>query len=149
MNCFDEATIQRFVDGECSKGEQGRIKAHFNECPDCFELFKIHKQRSANIKRKVNSLNVDEFMIPEFVPVGTERKIIVPFRRKLVYGMAAASVLLILVLVFGKFQSQRAEDTFVFYSLDYEVDANKPITEQDMVMYYTDENGNTFERVLN
>ena len=36
---------------------------------------------------------------------------------------------------------QQPDETILFYNIDYEIDANKPITEQEMIFYITDENG--------
>lgn len=149
MNCFDEATIQRYVDGECSESESEMLSAHFKQCTECMVRFEMQQQRSVKIKSEVNSLLVGAIEIPDFVPHEAAQKVIFPFRRKLTYGLAAASVLLILVLLVGKYQTNRTDDTIIYYSFDYEVDANKPITSQDMVLYYTDENGDTYESVVN
>ena len=47
-------------------------------------------------------------------------------------------------------QNKSNNDSMIlYYSMDYEVDANKPITEQEMVMYIIDENGNTVENEFN
>lgn len=141
MNCFDVDIFQKYVDGECSETEINNIEAHIEKCAECKNNLELLRERSDNIKKQINVL-VDE--IPEIPEISTfikEDKPVIPFRKKLAYGMAAASIFLLIVLFFGKSKQSQPEETVLYYNIDYEIDANKPLTEQEMVVYITDENG--------
>ncbi|MCG6189346.1 anti-sigma factor family protein [Maribellus maritimus] len=141
MNCFNEEIFQKYVDGECSETEIDQIEAHIEKCVECKTNVELLRERSENIKKQINALVGD---VPEMPGISTlikEKKPVIPIRKKLAYGMAAASLFLLIVLFFGKSQQSQPEETILFYNIDYEIDANKPLTEQEMVLYITDENG--------
>ncbi len=141
MNCFDEEFLQKYVDGECSADEHSKIEKHIEKCSQCRTSAKSIRKRSEKIKKHLDAL-VGE--IPERPEILTHVKNVKPvfsLKKKLVYGMAAASILLFIALVVNKLYTQQPEETILYYNIDYEIDANKPITEQEMIFYITDENG--------
>ncbi|QGY46996.1 hypothetical protein GM418_26035 [Maribellus comscasis] len=141
MNCFNEDILQKYVDGECTAEESRKIEIHTGNCAECRNTVALFKRRSENIKKQINALVGD---VPEMPGISTlikEKKPVIPIRKKLVYGMAAASVMLIIVLLLEKPFSSPDKETIMYYNIDYEIDANKPLTEQEMVLYITDENG--------
>ena len=141
MNCFNDDIFQKYIDGECSETEINHIKAHIEKCAECKATITIQKERSENIKKQINIL-VDEVPeLPEIPAFINKEKPVIPIRKKLAYVMAAASLFLMIVLFLGKSQRNQPQETILYYNIDYEIDANKPLTEQEMVMYITDENG--------
>ena len=148
MNCFNEEYIQKIVDSECSNMEQEQFELHVAKCSKCLAQYKLQQNRSVKIKNEINSLIESDIDVPEFKMNGVSTKESIPFKRKLIYVFAAASVLLF-VLMLGKYNVKTCEDEMVYYNLEFEFDANKPLSDQDMVMYFTDEKGNTYENGLN
>ncbi len=142
MNCFSEDFIQKYVDGESTESEASMVENHTAECIECKMSIERQKQRSIKLKKALNEL-VDEIpempKMPTFTNQGRQH---VSFKRKLVYGMAAACILLLLIFVIGRQQTNNRNDMMLYHSLDFEVDANKPITDQELIMYVIDENGN-------
>lgn len=149
MNCLNENNIQKIVDNECSENEYNLFTNHMKTCAQCKTQFEAQKALSKTVRDKINALVDKEIVVPEFTIPGNKDQSKIPIRRRIVVRFAAASVLLITVLSIGVLHTTKTDDSTLYYNLEYEIDANKPITDQDMVMYFTDEDGNTYESVLN
>lgn len=149
MNCSSEDIIQKYIDGECSPKERKALEAHMANCEECRVIEEHLSLRSDKIKTKLNALVGDVPEMPDVSTLITKQKPVKTLKQKLIYGMVAACILLFLVLMFETQNKSNNDSMILYYSMDYEVDANKPITEQEMVMYIIDENGNTVENEFN
>ncbi|NOY95349.1 MAG: hypothetical protein GXO81_03020 [Chlorobi bacterium] len=139
MDCFSEEFIQKYEDGESTENEARMAENHMAECIECKIRIERQKQRSIKLKKALNQL-VDKMPeIPLFTNQGRQH---VSLKRKLIYGMIAACILLLLIFVIGRQQTNNKKDYMLYYILDFEVDANKPITDQELIMYVIDQNGN-------
>ena len=148
MNCFKEEVLQQYSDGEYTPEERMKIESHLIDCETCSSQLETVKQRSQIIKEKLNVLVNEVPEIPGISTFITKKEKHISRRRKLVYSLAAACILLFAVLIIGK-QNSNEKEPMLFYNMDYNVDANKPITDMEMVFYITDENGNIIENDLN
>ena len=146
MKCFSEDAIQRFVDGELTEIEVKMVESHLAECSECKRKVEYQKQQSTDIKKVLNELVGEIPEMPKIESVIKKERAYVSRRRKFVYGMVAASVLWMLFLVSDWQQSKCSCDKIIYYSMDFEVDANKPISDQEITVKIIDQDGKPIER---
>ncbi len=139
MKCFSEDLLQIYIDGECSKEDFALISEHLRECEECSVVAAKAKKRSETMKKRINALAVEIREIPDFKAIPEQKVLLLAKRKKLVYTLSAACILLAVVWGTHPWESQQRQDNAIYYSIEYEIDANKPLTDQDMVMYITSE----------
>jgi len=59
MTCIDERFLQKYIDGECTKNEEIVVKKHLSDCSVCSQKLAEKEKLSAEIKRAINSLKID------------------------------------------------------------------------------------------
>jgi predicted anti-sigma-YlaC factor YlaD len=130
MKCLNEGLIQAYIDGEVSHQDKVAIESHLENCSKCADKFEEQTKISFEMKEAINSL-VDENEI-EALSVkpkpGNVRKFSM---RKITFIEIAASLLLMALFIFSYRQSQKEQIPSIYYQLEWEVDANRPITDQD------------------
>ena len=145
MNCFSEDTIQRFVDGELTEIEVKMVESHLAECSECKRKVEYQKQQSTDIKKVLNELVGEIPEMPKIESFSKRESSRVSIKRKFVYGMVAASVLWMLFLVSDWQQTKCSCEKIIYYSVDFEVDANKPISDQEITIQIINQNGKSID----
>ena len=127
MDCFEEGLIQIYIDGELHAKEEKRMEEHINECEVC--RAKVDKQRiiKADVLAAINLLAKPTESAPE-------KKVRRLPLKKLLYAISAASVLLISIAIFKNNRNTEMYQEEIYYELDWSVDANKPITDQEFII---------------
>jgi hypothetical protein len=147
MTCLQTELIQKYIDGEASSREIKQIEFHIGICSNCVEKIEARKQLIGHIKDVVGQRIGEQMQIPLFInPERHQCKtLMVPVRRML-YVVSAASVLVLIGLfVYRQHTKITPEQHLIGYRLDEFVDANRPITDQPMVVTITDADGNMVE----
>ncbi len=149
MNCIDEQLLQKYTDGECTENEKTEVIKHLKECPECRQKLDEMKKLSEGITRALNSLSdengdIPAFREPESIPSNRTR-----IRNLLLYGLAAAAVLLFVLLITDKKSEPPQTKITIVQITPIDVDANRPAGDQDFVIEVFDENGHQSEYYLN
>jgi predicted anti-sigma-YlaC factor YlaD len=143
MICSNEQLLQKYIDGECTEFERTEVKLHLLDCPACARKYGERQRLSSDIKRAINTLNIENIEIPAF----KNKKAISPKRnvKLFIYSLSAACILVfVLLLVDKKIDSHQREITIV-QSIPMEVDANRPASEQEFVIEVYDGKGHRTE----
>lgn len=144
---MNEGLIQMYIDGEASKEQVKEIESHLMSCSLCVD--KIEEQRGVarNIKKAINLLPDDELNKPlsEKWPIKSKKKFSI---RRMPFIEIAASIFLIAVFVFSYRQKSEEPIPSVYYQLDWEADANLPITDQEFVIKVWETHGKESESMI-
>jgi hypothetical protein len=149
MSCFKIEMIQKYIDGEASSEEATLIEMHVSDCEKCAAEVEQQKRLSAGIKKAIGLITIDNQEIPAFVapaPVLLNRLKTI---KKVVYFISAACILLFAIIFMPKNESENKHQIAIIHSVGPEVDANKPVTKQEIIIYVIDENGNVTEHHFN
>ncbi|WP_430811221.1 MULTISPECIES: anti-sigma factor family protein [unclassified Carboxylicivirga] len=143
MKCFDEAIIQTYIDKECSAEEEEAVRAHLQTCAVCSTSVEHYLKRSQQIKNLLNSPLTQQReapAMPPFVKPKAPKRIL---RQGIKWFSAVASIVVILLALNHFHKAPNAYDYFLYQTIDFKVDANKPISQQDFTMQLIDPHGNT------
>ena len=144
MKCINEELIQRYIDSEADSDEIIYIEKHISLCPKCAKSIDEQRKLSVDIKNKINFpySNKSLINIPEF----TYNPNVNIKRRNIKRYIYAASVACMFFLIFLLIPKKEQEKNIVFlYNIAGEFDANKTISQQEMVLTIIDSDGNILE----
>ncbi len=147
MCCINRELIQKFIDGETSIQENARIEMHLSGCKSCAAKIDQQRRLASGIKDALNSLvNETDTVLPFMVPAKPVKKSFLP-ASKLAYLLAAACIItFILIFAFHKKNPEiNAGIITIEPAFATEVDANRPASQQSMVLIITDSKGNRSE----
>ncbi len=131
MKCIDNELLQCFHDGECLHEEAQRVGLHMSTCPDCRQRYEQLQSRVKAIKSSLNRLCPEAIEIPP-VKLHESAREHISFRRKYLLPLLAAASLLLFILVFNKKEKNNISgDQMLHTCFISELDANKPIDEQE------------------
>ena len=138
MGCINEGLIQAYIDDEVSGEEKVLIENHISSCSECMEKIESQKNISAKLVEAINLL-VNEPMV---VDLRDSKKIKKFPLKKILYLVSAASILFFSIAIFKNDNESKGSTPDLYYNLDWTVDANRPITEQDFIISVFDADGN-------
>lgn len=144
MKCINNELIQRYLDGETARSETERIESHIRTCVECTR--RVEEQRAFITRLRKQLCSSSELPVVEIPPfvmpdkrMGRRVSPLLANRRYLVYAASVACVLLLLFFVHPKHKkSRKLQPVFL---LESDFDANKPVLEQDLMLYLIDEEG--------
>lgn len=149
MSCFNTEIIQKYIDGEVSQEKAALIIEHIADCEKCAAAVKQQRQLSAGIIEAINLLAMPKKETPAFVtPASNRKKLSATIKNAVFYISAACIILFISVILFKKEPANKPHISII-HSIGLEVDANKPVTKQEIIIYVIDENGNMTEYDFN
>jgi len=148
MNCIDEDLIQTYIDEELPPGEVVMIENHLKQCKACTTKIRNQQKLVAHVKNRLNLLAEESVDIPEFeIPQSRQKKRSITTRR-IIYSIAAACIVMVLLIIFPK-KGPVTENNEYFMQLgEYEYDANRTLSEQDLIIEIIDPEGNLTEYYL-
>lgn len=149
MNCINSEIIQKYIDEEILPEESALIEEHISSCEKCAAVVKQKRQLSDGIIKAVNLLAKDKKEIPAFAAPVSCKKMLSAAMKKAVYYISAACILLFLLVILFKKDPGNNHQISIVHSIGPEVDANKPITKQEIIIYVIDENGRMTEHEFN
>ncbi|MFA5417312.1 MAG: zf-HC2 domain-containing protein [Bacteroidales bacterium] len=145
MNCISDELIQKYVDEETTLPEETLIQEHLLGCAACAYKLEIQKTLASGVKRALHLLENTEVEIPEFKWPNQRKRIINHKFKRVIYSVSAACIL---VLVFFVFQTQKESTetkAFFQYNFESEYDANRTISQQELIINVIDAEGKVTE----
>ena len=139
MKCISEELIQKYIDKECTLQEEISIRNHISGCAQCAETMKCHSALAIQLKQFVGLANEQEGEIPVFKKPASLNKIRPSRFKKIIYSAAAACILMLSLIPLLK--EKNNVELLYTYDLEYEFDANLPISEQEMEIQIMDMEG--------
>jgi predicted Rossmann fold nucleotide-binding protein DprA/Smf involved in DNA uptake len=147
MKCINNEITQKYIDREASPKEIAWVEQHIATCEVCAGKLMTVQKRASKINMVLDSMVDNGISIPEFKPIDDVKTKHFISRKKIIFSIAAACIVLFVIIVPHSKNSDSNKQITIFYSIDQEVDANQPITKQEMVINIIDENGNVSEYV--
>lgn len=145
MNCLSDEVIQMYIDGELPGEEQIRVDTHLQRCKKCTERVESQREVVLGFKASINSLVDDSIEIPAFIQTNRRRGLSKKKLYKIIYPLAAASILILfLALPFNR-NTEDPIEIIVISSFSGEIDANLPISDQEIEISFYNENGTKIE----
>jgi predicted anti-sigma-YlaC factor YlaD len=143
MNCINKQQLQQYIDGECQKSEMVLIEQHLMGCPTCATKYFEMKQMALAMKQAMNLLKAENIEIPAFKPKSSTS--INKSIKLVIYSLSAACIILfVLFFVDKKIQSNQKE-IIIVQCVPTDIDANKPISDQEFKIEVFDGRGNHSE----
>jgi predicted anti-sigma-YlaC factor YlaD len=145
MSCIKNDIIQKYIDGEATPKEVALIKKHIVNCEKCAVKVDNQQRLVAGIKKAINLLTVESKVIPKLVisPNYIKRRFLT--RKRFIYSISAACILMFVFVFLHKKKPENHNQITIVYSLEPVVDANLPITKQQLVINVIDSKGNVTE----
>lgn len=139
MKCYSETFIQKYIDGELPIKDASQFEVHSIDCQMCARNLDIQQKRTRAFKSIINTMASDEVDVPTFsVPV---LKCKSKFSRyQSLISIVAAAAVIIVALIFSPFFCEN-NNVIVVQNITDEVDANKPISEQQLSILVVDPSG--------
>ena len=151
MNCISDEIIQKYIDGEVPEDESVLIKQHLESCKSCADRVEERIRLSENIKSAINSIVDNHQDIPAF-DHGRKVSGKPSFIRKPVFIIAstvAAACIVLFILVFRTEQKTPAQRQLPQVSIyNYEIDANKPLSGQPLIIHVAGPDGKQMDYVI-
>lgn len=145
MRCLTNEWVQRFIDDEVTAKKKIEINHHLDHCNLCNEHVIKRKILSENIKKSVHQLIQENHSIPAFSYHPKAKKIPVFSKIRLISGISAACILGMVLLITNRKNPEKVEQVTIIHTIGSDVDANRPVTEQQMTINVIDPNGNVSE----
>ena len=148
MRCISSETIQTYIDGEASPKQVQIIGRHLAGCPECTARVDDQRNLARGIKNAVHLLNDDRIQIPLIALHRRPEKKRQVVDKRLFYYVSAACILLFLVMITSREGSVNQERITIVSDSEWEVDANLPISQQELILKVADGRGNTTEYLI-
>ena len=148
MKCIKPELMQRYIDGETTEAELEVVEDHLGLCPVCLEKVEAKKRFSRFVISSVNQMAGRESNMPKFAPSLQLKTKNIAVRKRILYGLSAACFLLLVTIAFLMPPKQKPKHVDLINSLAPHVDANKPATDQGLMMNIVDPDGNITEIVI-
>ncbi len=144
MNCLDDLSIQLYIDGELAQEQVDHINKHLEQCADCQTRLDHQKNLKSIITNKIRLADQESNIVPElpFPNQKTHRL------KPLVKYIAISASLVASWLLFMWFplsQKEKGMNDMLYYTMEFETDANQPISNMPMVMHEISADGNINE----
>jgi anti-sigma factor RsiW len=151
MSCIKAELIQKYIDKAASDAEIAMVDRHLTVCPGCSARVTELQRRSEKVRKALNLLVNDDIAVPGFIaPPGRSKIREVMQRKKLILRLSAASVLICVFLaVMFTLKTRTTQRIVAVHSVDREIDANRTITQQPMVINVIDADGKVTQLPFN
>jgi len=152
MNCIDDELIQKYIDNETSHKETAYIEEHTSSCIKCKKAIDEQRTLAAEMQRTINLLREEVFEIPVF-NIPTKEKSRLKHKRKKsrvmlrwsLFASSAACILAFVLFILKPEKDTPIDHTTFFHETEIEFDANRSITQQEIVVKIFDYEGNISE----
>lgn len=148
MKCLDDELLQRFIDGECSPEEANELELHMSACQDCRHRHAQLQTRVHAIHQAFGMLCRDPLDVPP-IPYPEPKKKRMTLYPKYILPLLAAASVLIFILVFSTKENNNTSGDHMsesFFIL--ELDANKPVDQQELSFTVISPSGKVSEEVV-
>ncbi len=148
MKCPDDEILQRVFDGECPHEEAIEVQLHISTCQHCRHRYEQLQTRVNSINQAFGMLCSDTIDIPP-MPLSKPRKKRILLHRKYILPLLAAAGILIFILVFNsKENNNMSGDQMLQSCFIGELDANKPVDQQELSFTVISPDGQVSEDVV-
>lgn len=148
MKCLDDELLQWFFDGECRQEEAIKVKLHLSQCLNCRRRYGALQTRVNSIHHAFEMLGSDTIDIPPMPLPGPARKHI-PMYPKYILPLLAAAGVLLFIIVFNTKENNNMPGEPVLHSCFIgELDANKPVGQQELSFTVISPEGKVSEDVV-
>lgn len=148
MTCIKPELIQKYIDKETTVKEDLLIEEHLQHCVTCRQKVEARRSLAQLVVNTVNNLVKEHESVPVFVPVTKIPGGRFWVKRSIIYGLSAACVLLLVMFMVIRTRTRERWHVNIVNTIGPDVDANKPITKQDMIINIIDQEGNVTELKL-
>lgn len=146
MSCINKIQIQQYIDNELSGNEKARIEQHISVCTNCSSLLNRQQQRIQKTKQALNTLVPEEITVPVFTSAAKTAIVrTLSLRKKVIYSVSAACMALMVAGVCYTLQDKKTDKMYIVNSVGTEVNANLPVSQQEMIINVVDPEGNVTE----
>ena len=145
MTCIKDDIIQKYVDGETTPEEVAQIEKHIVNCEKCTEKVDNHLRLADGIKETLDLLLEDPVEIPEILATKSQSKKRLIRGKKLIYSLSAACILIFVLFITQNKKHRIENEEIIVHSIDWEYDANRTISQQQLVISIIDLEGNVTE----
>jgi len=149
MKCPDDEILQRFFDGECPHEEAIEVQLHVRTCQHCRHRYEQLQTRVHSINQAFGMLCSDTIDIPP-MPLSKPVRRRILLRQKYILPLLAAASILIFFLVFNLQDENNnlSGDQMVQSCFIGELDANKPVDQQELSFTVISPDGQVSEDVV-
>lgn len=146
MSCINLIQIQQYIDNELPDKDRAQIEQHISACANCSALLIKQQQRTERMKEMLNTLVPKNIEVPAFTSAANATKArTLSMRKKIIYSISAACMALLVAGVCYILQDKRTDTVYIVNSLGPEINANLPVSEQEMIINVIDPEGNVTE----
>ncbi|MGZ2371224.1 zf-HC2 domain-containing protein [Ancylomarina sp. YFZ004] len=145
MSCITNELIQKYIDDETNLEESIFVKHHLANCEFCESKLIAQQNLAIDIKSTLNLLTENTINIPPMIlPLQVNKRRLV-LKRRLIYAMSAACILLFFVMIFPINRDLKQNEISMLQSSDEDYDANLPFSQQKMIINVVDPTGKVTE----
>jgi hypothetical protein len=149
MSCIKEELIQKYIDKEASFDEVSYIENHLISCSKCTSHVEYRRKLSVNIKSVLfqNAELIKD--IPEFIPPKIENKRHIITWERILFDLSAACIAILIFYLINNNNPEGQPQVMIINRIGANVDANLPVTQQEMIFQVVDPQGNISEMDIN
>lgn len=140
MKCIKDELIQRYLDGEVSSQEREMVQSHIRTCEKCACRIEEQQVFIVHLKKQLRPSFRQPIEIPPFAMSKVNKHCFLTNKKYILYATSVACILLLLLLFVHPRKKDAAEFQPLFL-LESDFDANKPVSQQDMMIYLIDSEG--------
>lgn len=141
MNCLNDEVIQLYIDGELGRDYLTQLESHLKICKKCDQRISEQRDFSQRIMVAIKKLDFDLDGIPNLEPSKKKNGLLNKAVYKILYPLAAAIIItFFLVLPISK-DGENPKELIALSSFSGEVDANLPLSEQEIEIVFYNEKG--------
>lgn len=148
MKCINEIYAQHYIDGELSTEVTIELEKHLDECLVCAKLVSEQEMQANTIVDSINQFVSKKVIIPPF----NKPQVEIPQRKKrgpLYINIATIAAAIVLIFLMFPVKKEASQEIGFVQHITEEIDANKPITEQEITIIVIDPLGNREELTIN
>ena len=155
MKHINSELVQKYIDNEASHKEKAYIEEHLLSCAECRNTVDEQKNLATKICGIINVLSEEVIEIPVFDRQMKEKSLYnhakegrKKSRVMLRWSLSTASAACILIFIMFMLKPKKEtpiKPAMFFYGTENEFDANRSISQQDIVVKMVDSEGNVSE----
>ncbi len=148
MKCIEADLIQKYIDEELTPEEVVLIEDHIKHCKACTAKISNQLKLVTRMKDTINQLTEETVDIPEFEIPQSRKKMHATTSRRLIYIVAAACITILLLIIFQNKETGAKNNEYFMQLVEHEYDANRSLSEQNLIIEIIDPEGNLSEYFL-
>ena len=148
MRCIDSDLIQKYIDEELTPEEAVLIEGHIKHCKACTAKISAQLKLATRMKNTINLLTENPIDIPEFEIPQNRKKMHAIASRRHISIVAAACITILLLIIFQNKETVVENNEYYIQLVEHEYDANRSLSDQELIIEFIDPEGNLSEYFL-